>query len=293
MASPLTVTFVVAVNSHEVLRSNLLASTCLLGTHPHQIILQEGFRSAAQAYNNALNNSINEVVVFAHQDVFLPDNWLLELGASLDFLAKSDPGWGVLGCWGHAQQGQGHGYVYTNGHGVDGHPFEHPIPVQTLDEIVLIIRKSSNLRFDETLPDFHFYGTDICMSAASEGMACYAISALCIHNARWYNGYPEEFYRCYRHVKNAWKKFLPIQTSCIRISRFDKDYYRRRLRQAYRQLVGQDVQRGERASDLRVIMKELETSESHPPRSIKVCAQTPTDSGVGGSTDTKVQSRLW
>ncbi len=259
MSSPLIVTFVVAVNSRDVLRQNLLASPCLRGSHAHQVILLEGFTSAAQAYNSALNDCVNDIVVFVHQDVYLPGAWLLDLSASLNLLAKSDPEWGVLGCWGHTQQGRGFGFVYTNGHGVDGEPFERPMPVQTLDEIVLIIRRSSNLRFDGDLPDFHFYGTDLCLAAASKGKKCYAISAFCIHNARWYHSYPEAFYRCYRHIKNSWREYLPIQTSCIRISRFNKDYYKRRLRQAYRLLVGQDVDRGERARDPQDIMKLVES----------------------------------
>jgi len=292
MVSSLKVTFVVAVNSREVLEANLLASPCLLGAHAHQVILQEGFSSAAQAYNHALNNCTNNIVVFVHQDVFLPGNWLSELSASLDFLAKNDAGWGVLGCWGHTQQGPGVGYVYTSGHGVDGQAFEHPMPVQTLDEIVLIVRKSSNLRFDDHLPDFHFYGTDICMAAASKGQKCYAIPAFCVHNARWYRSYPKEFYRCYKHVKNAWKKFLPIQTSCIRISKLDRDYYRRRLREALRQLVAQDSQRGARLADPRIIMKEFEVADSSRPQSMEVISRQPSSS-VSKSKDANVQLKLW
>jgi len=56
------------------------------------------------------------------------------------------------------------------------------VTVQTLDEIVLIFRRDSGLSFDETLPHFHFYGTDICMRAAEQGRQCYAISAFCVHN---------------------------------------------------------------------------------------------------------------
>ena len=293
MISPLAVTFVVAVNSRDVLERNLLASACFIGPQKHQVIIQEGFSSATQAYNNALDKCTNDIVVFVHQDLFLPDNWLSELGASLDFLAKSDPAWGVLGCWGHTQQGSGAGFVYTNGQGLDGQSFEHPVPVQTLDEIVLILRKSSNIRFDERLPDFHFYGTDICMAAASAGKKCYAISAFCIHNTRWYHGYPEDFYRCYRHVKNAWSKFLPIQTSCIRISRLDKNYYKQRLRQAYRKLVGSDLQKGERAPDPHRIMREYEIVSTYLAQSVEPICHKPATSPVARSTNTKVQSKLW
>ena len=68
--------------------------------------------------------------------------------------------------------------------------------VQTLDEIVLILKKSSGLRFDDSLPHFHFYGTDICLRAAQRGMRSYAISAFCVHNTHQTLVLPEEFYEC-------------------------------------------------------------------------------------------------
>lgn len=264
MVPPLEVTFVVAVNNREVLDSNFLASPCLQGSHGHQVLIQEGFGSAAKAYNNALDRSVHDIVVFVHQDVFLPDAWLPQLRTSLQVLAQKDPNWGVLGCWGNIQQGAGFGHVYTTGHGSDGFAFEHPIPVQTLDEIVLVVNRSSHLRFDEKLPDFHFYGTDICMGAAIEGRRCYAISAFCIHNARLYHHYPDEFYRCYWHIKRKWQDFLPIQTSCIRISKFGWNYYKQRLRQLSRKLFSQGIERGIRVSDPRILMKEHEARDPYP-----------------------------
>lgn len=259
MSSP--VTFVVAVNSHEVLNSNLLASPSLQRPRGHQLIVQEGFTSAAKAYNDALDRSVNEIVVLVHQDVFLPGPWLSQLDCAVKLLAQHDPVWGVLGCWGVRQDGQGFGHVYSPGQGVIGRAFEHPVPVQTLDELVLIIRKSSGLRFDERLPGFHFYGTDICLAAASKGLMCYALSAFCVHNARQYFFYPRDFYRSYRHVKRIWKDFLPIQTSCIRISRLDKDYYSRKLKQAYWRVVSRrNPRRGNRAADPLSILEKVQSS---------------------------------
>lgn len=260
MISSQKITFIVAANDRSILQNNLLASPCLQGAHPHQLIVQEGFASAAAAYNAALAQSVNEIVVFLHQDVYLPERWLTDLSLTLQQLDSRDPNWGVLGCWGLKQEGEGFGYLYTPGEAVIGHALEAPEQVQTLDELVLILRRSSGLKFNEELPGFHLYGTDICLTAAKMGLRSYAISAFCIHNSRQYFELPSDFYGCYRHVKRMWKDAMPIQTSCIRISRFDQDLWSRRLREIYRRVFYRTEQRGPRTEDPRVILNQLHTS---------------------------------
>ena len=227
------ITFAVAVNQREVFENNFLASPCLRKSCDHQILVQEGFDSATKAYNDAIGRSLNDLIVFAHQDVILPETWLSELQHALSHLEIEDPNWGVLGCYGETQSDNGRGYVYSSGLGILGRPLKHPSPVQTLDEIVLILRKSSGLRFDDTLPHFHFYGADICLTAARMGLKSYAISAFCIHNTRQTLVLPKEFYASCRHIKRAWKDCLPIQTTCIKITKFNIPVYTRRLREAY------------------------------------------------------------
>ena len=148
-------------------------------------------------------------------------------------MEKDDPCWGVLGSYGETLSDNGRGYVYSSGRGIMGRPFVHPAPVQTLDEIVLILRKSSGLRFDETLPHFHLYGADICLRAAKMGMRSYAIPAFCLHNTHQSLVLPSEFYECYAHIKQVWKDCLPIQTTCIRITGFSFPLYRRKLSEFY------------------------------------------------------------
>jgi hypothetical protein len=48
---------------------------------------------------------------------------------------------------------------------------------------------------------------------------------------------PDEFYRCYFHIKEKWFSHLPIYTSCIRISRFDGELYRGKWRGFARKLL--------------------------------------------------------
>jgi hypothetical protein len=256
MADTKSITFVIAVNNKNVFESNFLASPCLNGSHPHQILVQEGFSSASIAYNDAIDRSTNDLIVFAHQDMIFPEFWLLDLQRALDSLQQTDPEWGVLGCYGVTLD-EGRGYIYSGGLGVMGKPTDRPGPVQTLDEIVLILRKSSGLRFDDRLPHFHFYGADICMTAAARGLKSYAITAFCIHNTQQIFILPKEFYESYRYMKCKWKNSLPISTTCVTITRFDFYTYQRRLLELYLRFIRRKETGAVRVKDGRALLAEL------------------------------------
>jgi len=254
------ITFVVAVNSREIYESNFLASLCFDGISSHEIIAQEGFQSAARAYNDAIDKSANDLMIFAHQDILFPAEWLDDLQRALDVLEEEDANWGVLGCYGEPLYGTGKGYVYSRGLGVLGKPFDRPAEVQTLDEIVLIIRKSKGLRFNDSLPNFHFYGADICMAAAKAGMKSYAISAFCIHNSQQNFLLPKGFYESYAIMKQIWKEALPIRTTCIRITRFDGEVYARRLHELYMRYIRRKEIGATRVKDGRQLLREIESA---------------------------------
>lgn len=254
------ITFVVAVNDRELFENNFLASPCLNGLHGHEILSQENFCSAAHAYNNAIDRSPNELIVFAHQDVILPQVWLVQLENALRRLKTDDPRWGVLGCYGVTKEGTPKGHVYSSGLGVLGKSFDRPEPVQTLDEIVLILRKSSGLRFDSSLPHFHLYGTDVCLAAAQRGMTSYAISAFCIHNTQYNLVLPNDFYECCEHVRRAWRNCLPIHTSCVRLTRSNLHLYERRLHEAYLRYIRRKTIGACRSHNSRQILSECETT---------------------------------
>jgi len=247
----------VAVNNREIFDSNFLASPCLREPHPHQILVQEGFQSATQAYNDAIAKSSNDLIIFCHQDILLPENWFSLLDRALGELQTTDPKWGVIGPYGKTQDGRGWGHVYSSGRNVIGEPFERPIPIQTLDEIVLILRKSSGLRFDEHLPHFHFYGADICLRAAKMGMKSYAISAFCIHNTVQPLVLPREFYDCCKYVRREWSAYLPIQTTCVRITKSNFPLLRRRLKEAYLRYIRHKVLGGARVQNSRELLEHL------------------------------------
>ena len=252
-------TIVAAVNDMEVLHKNLFMSQCLKNDDRNQFIIKRNYKSASLAYNSAIEEAKNDIILFVHQDVYFPEEWLASLIQSLSYFEKEKINWGVLGCFGSIgikpEQRGGIGRVYTNGMGFHGREIDKPEPVQTLDEIALVIRKSSVLRFDPTLPHFHLYGADICMSAKEKGMNSFAIPGFCIHNTKEILSLPKEFFECYQHIKKRWEKYLPIYTSCIEISRFDGELQLRRIREVYKKIKRKTTIPTYRAEDPRSLLK--------------------------------------
>ena len=214
-------TLVAAVNNDTVLRQTLLASTAL--DSGCEVILKRGFASAGEAYNTALAEATNEIVVFAHQDVFLPETWKPDIERALEQLSRTDPDWGVLGAFGVAKSNTSRdmkGFCYSTGlKRILGHTFPAPVPADSLDELLLIIRRSSGLRFDEKLPGFHLYGADICMEAAARKMNNYILSAFCIHNSNGVRYFPRQFWSSYFYLRKKWWIRLPVATCCTTITK--------------------------------------------------------------------------
>jgi GT2 family glycosyltransferase len=209
-------TLISATNNDKVLESSLLRSPDLQTIS--DIILQRGYASATAAFNNAIEKAKNDLIVIAHQDVYLPPGWLNSLERAVDFLSVRDPDWGVLGVWG-VNRSSYLGFLYCGANGMLGENFEGAREIRTLDEVLLVVRKSSNLRFDESLPGFHMYGADICLEARRRGMKSYVIPAFCIHNTNGYRMLPWEFWRCYLFMRKKWRSQLPIATSCVDITK--------------------------------------------------------------------------
>jgi hypothetical protein len=185
------------------------------------VLIEKGHASAAAAYNTALQKVGTDIVMFVHQDIYLPLGWFAQARRALEQLEARDPNWGVVGVWGPTRSGNGAGYLYWTGMGTpQGGVFSGGVEVETLDEVILIFRKSSGLRFDPKLPGFHMYGPDICLQARSGGRKCYAISALCIHNTNTYGLLPWQFWQGYWFMRRKWRSHLPIHTSCTVITRW-------------------------------------------------------------------------
>ncbi len=210
---------VVAVNDEQVLKSTLLASPAIDSNC--EVIVRRCYRCAGAAYNSGLAEAHNDIVVFAHQDVYLPATWMRNLRETLNTLDAAGSQWGVLGCFGATQETPPrlHGYCFSTGlRRILGKPFRTLAPAQTLDELLLVVRRSSGLCFDEQLPGFHLYGADICLQAAARGLENFIIPAFCIHNANGTVRLPREFWRAYFYLRRKWRAVLPVTTCCTTIT---------------------------------------------------------------------------
>jgi glycosyltransferase involved in cell wall biosynthesis len=208
---------VVAANSEELLKANLFRSGEV--NLAKDIWVERNAPNASVAYNTGLANCTGDVVVFAHQDVFLPDGWSKKMCKSIIELSKFDPFWGALGVYGVSGSGYSVGYVYSSGlKRFVGRPISDPLCVNSLDEMILILRKDAGIEFDERLPGFHLYGTDICLEAETRGLNNYVLPCFAFHNSVGIKWLPISFWMAYKYLRRKWRKRLPVVTPCTEIT---------------------------------------------------------------------------
>lgn len=206
-----------ACNSEAILAANLRRSPL-----PEIARLQCEWNapSAAIAYNRALDATKGDVVVFAHQDVYFPKGWDALLRHRIAEVTTRDPNWALIGAFGVGLDGAHWGPVWSSSLGqIVGRVPEAPMPVQSYDEMVIILRRASGLRFDEALPGWHMYGTDIVAQARARGLNAWATSLPCIHNDRFHGALGPDYTECYRAMQRKWAGQLPLRTPITKISR--------------------------------------------------------------------------
>lgn len=208
--------FALACASHSatILLANLARSPLLANIPLH---VAENAPSAALAYNRALAATTAPIVIFAHHDVYLPSGWDRLLATRL---AELPPDWAVFGSFGIGLDGAHIGPVWSSSLGaIIGRVPMAPIPVQAFDELLIVLNRASGLRFDESLPGWHMYGTDIVQTARAAGFGAYAGALPCIHNDRYHEVLGADFDEAYRFVQRKWATALPIRTPITKVSR--------------------------------------------------------------------------
>lgn len=238
--------FVIACASHsdDILDANLRRSPVLQsGQAPLHV--ERNAPSAAVAYNRALAATTAPVVIFAHHDVFLPAGWETLLAARL---AELPDDWAVFGTFGIGLDGAHVGPVWSSSLGmIVGRVPLAPVPVQAFDELLIVLRRDAGFRFDEALPGWHMYGTDIVQTARAAGRGAYAGALPCIHNDRYHGALGADFDAAYRFMQKKWSAVLPLRTPITKISRSGlhliRDRWRNRRSAGFREgmAVGTDT----------------------------------------------------
>lgn len=215
-----------ASHSEAILKANLARSPCLASIPLH---VERDAPSAAAAYNRALDATDAEVVIFAHHDVYLPQGWDQLLAARLAEVEAQDPNWALYGSFGVGLDAAHIGPVWSSSLGqIVGRVPLAPVQVQSYDELLIILRRSSGLRFDEALGGWHFYGTDIVAEARSKGLKAWAGALPCIHNDRCHEALDPDFTAAYHAIRRKWRAELPMRSPITKISRSGLHLYRDR-----------------------------------------------------------------
>ena len=218
-----------ASNSDTILNANLAQSPLFAQGIP--LHLERGAPSAAIACNRALDATSAEIMVFAHHDVYLPVGWETRLAARLAEVKAIDPNWALFGAFGVGLDAAHIGPVWSSSIGmIVGRVPMQPTQVQSFDELLIVMRRSANLRFDENAPGWHMYGTDIVQTARARGLHAYAGALPTIHNDRYHESLQSDFVECYRYMQRKWRTDLPLRTPIIKISGSGLHLYRNRWR---------------------------------------------------------------
>lgn len=209
-----------AVNDEAVLTSNLLASPDVAGGHL-PLHVYRGFPTSGLAYNRAIAElgESCDWLVFAHQDVYLPAGFAERLTKALSHPAIDETA-AVFGLFGlTTAQGQA-GTVWCNAARVE-YAGNQPTPAEAvcLDEYLVGIRPASGIRFDEALPSYHLYGTDIVLIAHERGFKTWLLNVPVVHNARPVVNLDRRYRQAWFYMRGKWQGALPIANLICTITR--------------------------------------------------------------------------
>ncbi len=181
------------------------------------LIVAEDYANVPKSFKDPtlLSKMVGEwdMIMYVHEDVYLPQTFESDLKRAVKMLPSN---WGVLGSAGVRYQNGGrtiHGYINDRGR-VWGKEINSPIPVQTLDELLLIVNPKAGLQFDEQFP-LDMYGADICMQSHEKGFGVYVIPGYVHHNSsRPFGGRTPSFFESVEKFKIKWASKLPVATTC-------------------------------------------------------------------------------
>lgn len=158
-------------------------------------------RATADHETRGRRRKDEHILVFCHEDVTFPPDWLRRLQVVLAEVEGAEPRWAVLGPMGRrAKRFFGHA---EDGDGEASHFGPLPAPVDTLDEFCLIVPADLPLSFDEHLGGHHLYGVDLCIQAHEAGYGCYAVDLPCRHHSETRHR-PREYHRIKRRLQRKW-----------------------------------------------------------------------------------------
>ena len=171
---------------------------------------EHAFTSAGAALNHAVRLAHHEVVVLVHQDVYLHDVDRLAAAAS----ALEDPRWGVLGASGVTADRRFVGRLRDRVILI-GEPAATPVPVDTLDEVLVMARRedllAEPLREDLDLA-WHAYAVEYALRVRGGGRLAGAVDTAITHNSLTTN--LARLQEAHQYVGRLYPDLMPLHTTC-------------------------------------------------------------------------------
>ena len=171
------------------------------------------FPSAGAALNHGATRAIHDVIVFAHQDVYLHS--VDRITEAATFLL--DDAWGVLGANGVSHSGASVGRLRDRVQLI-GDSSAAPTEVDSLDEVLFMIRRDRVLQ-DPLSEDgglaWHAYAVEYGLRMRSKGLRVGALNLAITHNSLTIN--LDKLDAAHGRIAQLYPEALPVATTCGRI----------------------------------------------------------------------------
>ena len=208
-----------AVNDRAVL-ANCLERSPDIVSGAARLRTYEGYSTAGAAYERALAETSAPYLVLAHQDVYLPAGFAKRLVEQMAQITQTDPDWAAAGVIGIDGTGAIQGQTWSSGLGkLVGVKIEAPVPIDTLDELLLVVRRNCGVHFDLNLPSFHLYAADFVQTAKMNGLKCYAADLPIVHHSRRVVELGGGYRKAYIYMQRKWRRHLPLPNLVCAIDR--------------------------------------------------------------------------
>ena len=209
------VTVVCVYNDPEVLQNCLRRSIeAYSGDHEVELVAVDNthreFTSAGAALNHGARLAQQELLVFAHQDVYLHSIDLLVSRGRV--LASSQ--WGLLGANGFTGDGNSVGRMRDRVL-VIGAPAATPVEVDSVDEVLFMVLREVILQYpltEDPLLAWHAYAVEYGLRMRQLAKRVGAVDLAITHNSLTIN--LDKLDEAHEYVGKLYPDFRPIQTTC-------------------------------------------------------------------------------
>lgn len=224
------ISIAVAVNEPDTYAQCVLASPDVAnGTiKAHKY---EGYLSSSLALDQAMQEATTPILLFIHQDVYLPLGFGEIYSAFLNELETMDPDWAIIGAIGQNRDGEVFGQVWSSGSNrLIGPPTTGIQEVVTVDECFLAIHSKDRELVDTELPHFHLYATDLVQSGLSNSRRSYVIPISLVHHSKPLVSLSGGYTIAYRYLRKKLFSRLPAKTMMGPVERIPLTLWKQQLR---------------------------------------------------------------